>query len=204
MYHDDKVTGPPHDDDVFNKSLKVLRKYANFFWLMVAFHIGQWNKMIPPSKYRNSGIWAVYSLGCYNDRAEWVWIVCASMCQREKRSAECSPAPPPQPVRRMMWTPESVKTGPLMSPTLRAKEASSKGFCIWPGTWINKHFMKHHGGIIHLQICLHSGLMGFAKLEMIWRGTIFYHLFKSHRDTGGTIKTFTSGKKVSDSQLILN
>ena len=35
-----------------------------------------------------------------------------------------------QPVRRMMWTPDSVKTGPLMSPTLRAKEASSNGFCI--------------------------------------------------------------------------
>lgn len=35
-----------------------------------------------------------------------------------------------QPVRKMMWTPESVKTGPLMSPTLRAKEASSNGFCI--------------------------------------------------------------------------
>lgn len=33
-------------------------------------------------------------------------------------------------VRRMMWIPDSVKTGPLISPALSAKEASSKGFCI--------------------------------------------------------------------------
>lgn len=31
-----------------------------------------------------------------------------------------------------MWTPESVKTGSLNSPTLRAKAASSNGFCIAP------------------------------------------------------------------------
>lgn len=30
----------------------------------------------------------------------------------------------------MMWIPDSVKTGPLISPALSAKEASSKGFCI--------------------------------------------------------------------------
>jgi len=35
-------------------------------------------------------------------------------------------------VRRMMWIPDSVKTGPLISPALSANEASSKGFCIWP------------------------------------------------------------------------
>lgn len=52
MYHDDKATVPP-DDDVFNKSLNVfnkslfLRKCAHFFRLLVAFHIGQWNKAIP-------------------------------------------------------------------------------------------------------------------------------------------------------------
>lgn len=33
-------------------------------------------------------------------------------------------------VRRMMWIPDSVNTGPLISPALSAKEASSKGFCI--------------------------------------------------------------------------
>lgn len=31
-----------------------------------------------------------------------------------------------------MCTPESVITGSLSSPTFREKEASSKGFCIWP------------------------------------------------------------------------
>jgi len=31
-----------------------------------------------------------------------------------------------------MWTPESVKTGSLNSPTLRAKEAFSNGFCMAP------------------------------------------------------------------------
>ncbi len=35
-------------------------------------------------------------------------------------------------VRRMMWTPESVSTASLISPTGRAKAASSNGFCIWP------------------------------------------------------------------------
>lgn len=47
--------------------------------------------------------------------------------------------PPPGPctaalhsVRRMMWIPDSVNTGPLISPALSANEASSKGFCIWP------------------------------------------------------------------------
>lgn len=40
--------------------------------------------------------------------------------------------PVPHSVRRMMWMPESVKTGPLISPVRSAKEASSKGFCIWP------------------------------------------------------------------------
>lgn len=33
-------------------------------------------------------------------------------------------------VRRMMWMPESVNTGPLISPARSAKEASSNGFCI--------------------------------------------------------------------------
>ena len=32
----------------------------------------------------------------------------------------------------MMWTPESVFTIPLSSPTLRPKEASSNGGCIAP------------------------------------------------------------------------
>ena len=32
----------------------------------------------------------------------------------------------------MMCTPESVSTTPLISPTRRAKEASSNGLCIWP------------------------------------------------------------------------
>merc|ERR1719189_1383374 len=35
-------------------------------------------------------------------------------------------------VRRMMCTPESVSTASLISPTWRAKVASSKGFCICP------------------------------------------------------------------------
>merc|ERR1719507_2312067 len=36
-------------------------------------------------------------------------------------------------VRRMMCTPESVSTGAsLISPTFKAKVASSKGFCICP------------------------------------------------------------------------
>lgn len=38
-----------------------------------------------------------------------------------------------QPVRRMRCTPDSVNTGPLSSPTLRAVVASSNGFCISPG-----------------------------------------------------------------------
>lgn len=54
---------------------------------------------------------------------------------KEKKNEGRTLPSPPHPVRRMMWTPESVKTGPLMSPTLRAKEASSKGFCIWPEKW---------------------------------------------------------------------
>lgn len=42
-----------------------------------------------------------------------------------------TPAPPaPHSVRRMMWMPESVNTGPLISPVRSAKEASSNGFCI--------------------------------------------------------------------------
>lgn len=36
----------------------------------------------------------------------------------------------PHSVRRIMWMPESVNTGPLISPVRRAKEASSNGFCI--------------------------------------------------------------------------
>lgn len=32
----------------------------------------------------------------------------------------------------MMWTPESVKTGSLNSPTLSANAASSNGFCMAP------------------------------------------------------------------------
>lgn len=36
----------------------------------------------------------------------------------------------PHSVRRMMWMPESVNTGPLISPVRSAKEASSNGFCI--------------------------------------------------------------------------
>lgn len=35
------------------------------------------------------------------------------------------------PVRLMIWTPLSVSTMSLISPTLRANVASSKGFCIW-------------------------------------------------------------------------
>ena len=37
---------------------------------------------------------------------------------------------PPYAVRRMMWTPLSVSMMSLISPTLRAYVASSKGFCI--------------------------------------------------------------------------
>lgn len=35
-------------------------------------------------------------------------------------------------VLKMRWTPLSVQTGLLNSPTWRANVASSKGFCIWP------------------------------------------------------------------------
>lgn len=38
-----------------------------------------------------------------------------------------------QPVRKMMCTPLSVSTAPLISPTLNAIVASSNGFCICPG-----------------------------------------------------------------------
>lgn len=34
--------------------------------------------------------------------------------------------------RNMIWTPLSVSTGLLISPTAKANETSSKGFCIWP------------------------------------------------------------------------
>ena len=37
-----------------------------------------------------------------------------------------------QAVRRIKWTPLSVLTISLNSPTLRENVASSKGFCIWP------------------------------------------------------------------------
>lgn len=44
----------------------------------------------------------------------------------------CQTATVTQPVRRMMCTPLSVKTGWLSSPTASEKVASSNGFCIWP------------------------------------------------------------------------
>lgn len=37
-----------------------------------------------------------------------------------------------QAVRKMMWTPDSVRTGSLISPTFKEKAASSNGFCMAP------------------------------------------------------------------------
>lgn len=61
-----------------------------------------------------------------------VELGCERVCtvRGDQTGKEWCVSPPFQPVRRMTWTPESVNTGPLMSPTFSAKEASSKGFCI--------------------------------------------------------------------------
>ena len=69
-------------------------------------------------------------------RGAHAWLVAVSRVFGPSHPAPVPPHRPglghllPHSVRRMMWMPESVNTGPLISPVRSAKEASSNGFCI--------------------------------------------------------------------------